>query len=183
VDETLDALLRELIADQLGVLPDDLSPAVSLVDDLAADSLDLCEVGCVLEDRLGVPLPRRAMEQIRTYGDLLSAVARALAGARRRAEAQPVPIVRARLVPAGETRGGSTLRAARLSAYETELIADDALRAGPGARLAVELAGVRDGAACAELRGRLAPLARRGIHVRVRCDGRECRHGRPGAAA
>ena len=134
----------------------------------------------LLAEHFGVAAEELSPEA--SYSDLLSETLRNLAGDRRRPERRGIPLVRARILPAGEARA-LTVRAAGFSPYETQLIAEDALRAGPGARLAVELAGVLDPSACEALRAALAWLTRRGIQVRVRCDRDECGHGAPGAAA
>jgi hypothetical protein len=143
VEKETDTLLRELLCEYLGILPDDLSSRASSVDGLE-------------------PHPSAAPDQ--------------------RQETRLVPLVRSRVVPAGRARG-QVLRTAALSPYETRLIVEDALRAGPGAKLAVELADVPDASVCNAVRDQFASLARRGVQVRVRCDRDECRHGTPGAAA
>src|SRR5438046_9486912 len=66
--------LRRVVADHLGVALEDLTPEVSLTDDLAADSLDLLELALALEDDLGLEFPQAALDRIRTYGDLLETV-------------------------------------------------------------------------------------------------------------
>src|SRR2546428_6498254 len=79
--------LRGVVAERLGVGPQELPPAASLTDDLAADSLDLIDLGLALEAECGVVVRRRALESVRTYGDLIAAVA----GPRRPA-ARPPPL-------------------------------------------------------------------------------------------
>src|SRR5207302_9721727 len=76
--------LRGVVAERLGVGPEELRPDVSLTDDLAADSLDLIDLGLALEAECGVVLRRRALESVRTYGDLIAAVAAARCRAARR---------------------------------------------------------------------------------------------------
>ena len=90
--------LRGVVAERLGIGPEELRPEVSLTDDLAADSLDLIDLGLALEAEYGVVLRRRALESVRTYGDLLAAVVTARRRARR-AGAAPI-VARARIVPA-----------------------------------------------------------------------------------
>jgi acyl carrier protein len=68
--------VRRVVAEVLGVTLTELAPAVSLVDDLAADSLDLVEIGLGLEATIGVSIPDPVLERIRTYGDLLAALRR-----------------------------------------------------------------------------------------------------------
>src|SRR5437763_16049495 len=123
--------LRGVVAERLGVGPEELRPDVSLTDDLAADSLDLIDLGLALEAECGVVLRRRALESVRTYGDLLVAVAAARRRAARRARVAPI-VARARIVPA---RGNGGLERSReLTPHEIEILVADALRAGPGAR-------------------------------------------------
>src|SRR5207237_10150885 len=59
MSEFAEPRIRRLVADYLGVSADDLTPEVSLTDDLAADSLDLMELALVLEGELGLELPGR----------------------------------------------------------------------------------------------------------------------------
>src|SRR5437016_3586323 len=84
-DDMLQALLeprvRCLVADTLGVGIDELGVEVSLTDDLAADSLDLAELAARLEADLGLVMPDRVVDHLRTYGDLVRA---ATAAARER---------------------------------------------------------------------------------------------------
>src|SRR5947207_4234426 len=63
--------LRRVVADNLGVALEDLTPEVSLTDDLAADSLDLLELALALEEELGFTVPERVLSDVRTYGDLV----------------------------------------------------------------------------------------------------------------
>lgn len=151
VDQDTDAILRELICQHLGLLPEALSSDGSAIDAVTLDEPDAHAMAEIDRDRQA---PDR----------------------------QAVPFVRCRLVPAKRTRG-QLLRAVALSPYETQLIVEDALRAGTGARLTLELADVPDASVCDAVREQLSPLTRRGIQVRVRCDRGECRHGTPGAAA
>jgi acyl carrier protein len=76
-----------VVAEVLGVEQGELVPVVSLVDDLAADSLDLVEIALGLEATLGVSMRDEVLDGVRTYGDLLAAVRRA--GAARAAGGTP----------------------------------------------------------------------------------------------
>jgi acyl carrier protein len=169
-----EARVRTLVADILGVDAHELLPSVSLVDDLAADSLDVAELAVHLEAELGIALPDHVMGRVRTYGDLVRAV---LSG---RAVAPAVPDtatirVWTRLVsPRGEL-----LRADSLTSYVADAIADDALAAGRGARLEITLATDASDAAVADVRTRFGWLAMHGIGVHVGRGG----SGRGSAAA
>src|SRR5207247_9869549 len=98
-DAMLQALLeprvRCLVADTRGVGIDELGVEVSLTDDLAADSLDLAELAARLEADLGLVMPDRVVDHLRTYGDLVraaTAAAREPRPALGRADALPVEV-------------------------------------------------------------------------------------------
>ena len=164
------ASVRSIVAEQLGVCPEELEPEVSLTDDLAVDSLDLIDLALALEARCGVVIRRRALESVRTYGDLLAQVAAARRRAARRTRVASV-FARARVVPA-EGNGCALERTGTLTPYEIEILVADALRAGPGARLEMELLASTDEADLAATRNRFAWLARRGVAVSVQRDHR-----------
>src|SRR5881628_697386 len=165
----IESRVRGIVAEHLGVGPEELRPDVSLADDLAVDSLDLIDLALALEAEWGVVLRRRALESVRTYGDLLVAVAAARRRAARRARGAPI-FARARVEPA---RGNGGLeRSGELTPYEIEILVADALRAGPGARLEMELSASTDDAGLAATRKRFAWLAGRGVAVSVQRDHR-----------
>jgi len=158
---SLEPSIRRVVAERLGVGMEALEPNVSLVDDLAADSLDLVEIGLALEAECDVVVDDRLLESVRTYRELVDAVA----AARRLAVVTPPepPFVRARVVvPPGH--GVTVERAGALDPYTIELLTEDARRAGPGARLELELTAPTDEAG----RRWLAGLAERGFDVSVR---------------
>ena len=65
-------------------------------------------------------------------------------------------------------RGGGRLwRAGPLTPYDAEVIGEDALRAGPGARLDLTVREETSEASCAQVRERFAWLVDRGVTVRV----------------
>ena len=66
--------VRRVVAEQLGVNVEELTPEVSLTDDLAADSLDLLELTLALEAEFGIVVSESALERVRTYGDLRATV-------------------------------------------------------------------------------------------------------------
>jgi acyl carrier protein len=154
--------LRGLVAETLGVSPEELSSEVSLADDLAADSLDIAELVVRLEGELGVALPDRIMDCVRTYGDLV----RATLGVRR-PEPATVPTVGipvwARLVSAR----GELVRAELLTPYAVETIAESALHADPGARLEILVPPTTAEADVARVRARFGWLREHGIELSV----------------
>ena len=164
--------LRMLVAEALGVNPEQLTAEVSLTDDLAADSLDLLELALLVEAEFGVSLPRRRLERMRSYGDLIEAVAAALGGRRRPPLPRPKPaFVRTRVVPAAASRGAFE-RAGELTPYAVENIAEDVVRAGRGARLEVTVPASTDDAGAAAILEQLSWLAERDVKVSLRRDPR-----------
>src|SRR5262249_39600115 len=127
----------------------------------AADSLDLVELGLALEAECDVVLDDRLLESVRTYRELVDAVL----------AAPPFPpraavFARARIVP--PNHGIGVERAGPLDPYTIEILADDARRAGRGARLEMELTEPCDEARLAAARRWVTGLVERGIDVSVR---------------
>lgn len=63
--------MQELIAEQLGVNPEEVTPEKSLKDDLNADSLDLFELVTNLEDTYSIEIPSEDLEQMITVQDVI----------------------------------------------------------------------------------------------------------------
>ena len=166
--------LRRLVADHLGVSPEDLRPEVSLTDDLAVDSLELVELALAVEVELGIDIPERTIDEIRTYGDLVRA-ALALAWGRQAMEAavQSGPAtVQSRVVSGDTKRPAPALeRAGALTPYLVEEIAADALAAGHAARLELTVPVDTDEAGIAWLAEQFTRVGARGVEVIVRRNG------------
>jgi acyl carrier protein len=158
--------VRALVAEHLGVDREALARDVSLTDDLAADSLDLLELGVVLEASFGIVVPLRTIDQVRTYGDLVDAV-RALLDHRRPADGIAPEFLWARVIPAA-AREGDLRRAGPFTPYARELIVEDALRAGRGARLELTLPAATDDATLATIHEWFGRLVECGIELSIR---------------
>jgi len=61
--------VKQIIVDQLGVEPADVTPASSFVDDLGADSLDRVELVMALEETFDIEIPDEVAEKIATVQD------------------------------------------------------------------------------------------------------------------
>jgi acyl carrier protein len=72
VDEELFGQVKEVIAEQLNVDPDEVHEDSSFVDDLGADSLDLVELVMALEDNFDMKIPDEDVEAIKTVGDAIT---------------------------------------------------------------------------------------------------------------
>jgi acyl carrier protein len=62
--------IRVLVAEQLGIDPQEVRPEASILDDLGADSLDVVELVMAIEDEFDIEVPDEAAEGIRTIGDV-----------------------------------------------------------------------------------------------------------------
>jgi acyl carrier protein len=60
----LEAKVKKIISEQLGVPEADVKPEASFVNDLGADSLDTVELVMALEEEFGVEIPDEDAEKI-----------------------------------------------------------------------------------------------------------------------
>ena len=171
IDCLLESRVRRLVAENLGVSVNDLTPDVSLTDDLAADSLDLVELALALEEEFGLTVPERTIAEVRTYGELVAAIVPLTrSGSEARPVTEPVRVWMRVVAPAGV---GSVLeRAEWLTPYAAETIIEYTLRAGPGAQLEVTVAEDEGDAGFRQVQKRFAWLGTRGIAVDVHRDRR-----------
>src|SRR6267154_1344035 len=63
--------IKSIIAEQLGVKPEEVTPTASFVDDLGADSLDTVELIMALEEEFNVEIPDEDAEKMKTVGDVI----------------------------------------------------------------------------------------------------------------
>ncbi len=170
MEEFVEPSVRRLVADHMGVGPQELVAEVSLRDELAADSLDLLELAMALEAEFVIAVPERLLGQVRTYGDLVHAtghlIRERLEAEARSAEAPPG--MWARIVRAPSKPGGTLERSGWLTPYIAETIAEDALRAGGGTRLEVTVAASTTAGGLGRVQHQFAHLAERGVQVSVR---------------
>jgi acyl carrier protein len=66
----LEGRIRTLVAEQLGVDIEEVTPGASILDDLGADSLDVVELVMSLEDAFDIEVEDEDVEGMRTIGDL-----------------------------------------------------------------------------------------------------------------
>ena len=63
--------LKKIIAEQLSVNEEDITPEAHFIDDLNADSLDLVELIMSLEEEFGVKIPDEDADKIQTVQDAM----------------------------------------------------------------------------------------------------------------
>ncbi len=63
--------VKSIIAEQLGVKPEEVTPEASFIDDLGADSLDTVELVMALEEEFGVEIPDEDAEKMGKVSDAI----------------------------------------------------------------------------------------------------------------
>ena len=66
----MNAKVTDIIANQLGVDREMITPEAHVVDDLGADSLDIVELVMALEEAFDLEIPDDDAEKIRTVQDI-----------------------------------------------------------------------------------------------------------------
>ena len=70
----VEAKVRNIIAEQLGVSEEEIKPAASFIEDLGADSLDIVELVMAMEEEFEVEIPDEEAENIKTVQDAITYV-------------------------------------------------------------------------------------------------------------
>ena len=72
MSESIEARVREIIINELGVEPEKVTDDASFVEDLGADSLDAVELTMAVEEEFGNEIPDAEVESIGTFGQALA---------------------------------------------------------------------------------------------------------------
>jgi acyl carrier protein len=70
-DKPIDQRVKDIIVEQLGVKPDQVTPEAKFIEDLGADSLDTVELIMALEEEFGIEVPDEQVEKLLTVGDVI----------------------------------------------------------------------------------------------------------------
>jgi acyl carrier protein len=68
----IEAKVKEIIINELGVDAEKVTPEASFVEDLGADSLDTVELVMAFEEEFGMEIPDEEAEKLRTVGDAIN---------------------------------------------------------------------------------------------------------------
>lgn len=66
--------VKEIVVQQLGVSPDQVTDDAKFIEDLGADSLDQVELVMALEEEFGADIPDEEAEKLTTVGDAIKYV-------------------------------------------------------------------------------------------------------------
>ena len=64
--------VRTLIAEQLNISEDKITPETRIVEDLGADSLDMVEMLMTLEEEFGIEVPDEEAANLKQVSDLVA---------------------------------------------------------------------------------------------------------------
>ena len=70
-EKSIEQRVKDIIVEQLGVNPDQVTPDAKFIEDLGADSLDTVELVMALEEEFGHEIPDEQAEKIRTVKDAI----------------------------------------------------------------------------------------------------------------
>ena len=64
--------IRALLAEQLDIDPEKITPDSDIINDFGADSLDVIDMITTLSDEFGVEIPDEDIETFHTVGDVVN---------------------------------------------------------------------------------------------------------------
>lgn len=68
----LEDKVKDIIVEQLGVNPEQVTPEASFIEDLGADSLDTVELVMAFEEEFGAEIPDEDAEKLTTVGAVIT---------------------------------------------------------------------------------------------------------------
>ena len=70
-EKSIEEKVKDIIVEQLGVNPEQVTPQASFIEDLGADSLDIVELVMAFEEEFSVEVPYEDAEKLQTVGDVI----------------------------------------------------------------------------------------------------------------
>jgi len=71
-DKSIEARVKDIIVDQLGVSADQVTIEAKFVEDLGADSLDTVELVMAFEEEFDIEVPDEEAEKLQSVGDVIT---------------------------------------------------------------------------------------------------------------
>lgn len=71
-DKTIEDRVKDIIVEQLGVSPDQVTLEAKFVEDLGADSLDTVELVMAFEEEFDIEVPDEDAEKLQSVGDVVT---------------------------------------------------------------------------------------------------------------
>jgi acyl carrier protein len=75
-DKTIEEKVKDIIVEQLGVNPEQVTREASFIEDLGADSLDTVELVMAFEEEFSIEVPDEDAEKLQKVGDVVDYVER-----------------------------------------------------------------------------------------------------------
>jgi len=69
-EKSIEEKVKDIIVEQLGVNPEQVTPTASFIEDLGADSLDIVELVMAFEEEFSVEVPDEDAEKLQPVGDV-----------------------------------------------------------------------------------------------------------------
>lgn len=77
MSESVEAKLKQIVVNQLGVEEAAVIPKAKFIEDLGADSLDIVELVMAMEEAFGIDIPDEEAENIRTVDEAIAYIKKA----------------------------------------------------------------------------------------------------------
>jgi acyl carrier protein len=71
-EKSIEEKVKDIIVEQLGVNPEQVTSQASFIEDLGADSLDIVELVMAFEEEFSVEVPDEDAEKLQTVGDVIN---------------------------------------------------------------------------------------------------------------
>jgi acyl carrier protein len=71
-EKSIEEKVKDIIVEQLGVNPEQVTPNASFIEDLGADSLDTVELVMAFEEEFNIEVPDEDAEKLQKVGDVVS---------------------------------------------------------------------------------------------------------------
>ena len=73
-EKPVEEKVKDIIVEQLGVNPEQVTPQASFIEDLGADSLDTVELVMAFEEEFSIEVPDEDAEKLQTVGNVIDYV-------------------------------------------------------------------------------------------------------------